>query len=90
MEVSFTGQFKKAYQKRVLNGTISEAAFRQTLEIFVADPFDVKLKTHKLSGKLKGLFSFLITYSLRVVFYFTHDRPQKAIFVNIGDHDEVY
>ena len=58
--------------------------------LFKNDPFDPKLKTHKLSGKLKGLWSFSVTYNIRVVFYFTNDKPVKAIFVNIGDHDEVY
>lgn len=90
MEVSFSEQFKKAYQKRIKNSSIVEVAFRQALELFVVNPFDTKLKTHKLSGKLNGLLSFSVTYNIRVVFYFTNDKPQKAIFVNIGDHDEVY
>ncbi len=90
MEVSFSGQFVKAFQKGVGNGSISNASFRQTLELFKANPFDVKLKTHKLSGKLKGLWSFSIAYDTRVVFYFTGDKPPKAIFVNIGNHGEVY
>ena len=47
-------------------------------------------KTHKLSGKLKGLWSFSIEYDLRVVFFFTNDKPKKAVFVDMGTHDEVY
>ena len=89
MEVSFSEKFKKAYQKSV-KGTISEITFRQRLEIFKTDPFNARLKTHKLSGPLKGLWSFSVEYNIRVVFYFTEDIPQKAILVNIGDHDEVY
>ena len=90
MEVTFSGQFIKLYQKGVGSGAISNIAFRQALEIFKTDPFDVKLKTHKLSGKLKGLWSFSVAYDTRVVFYFSDDKPPKAIFVNIGKHDEVY
>jgi mRNA-degrading endonuclease YafQ of YafQ-DinJ toxin-antitoxin module len=56
----------------------------------VADPFDAKLKTHKLSGKLKDLWGFSVGFNLRVVFYFTNNKPQKAIFIDIGTHDEVY
>jgi len=90
MQVSFSTQFKKAYQNRIKSNAVSQVAFSQALRAFISNPFDQKLKTHKLSGKLKGLWSFSITYNIRVVFYFTNDKPPKAIFVNIGDHDEVY
>ena len=89
MEVSFSDSFKKAFKKR-LKSTEIETEFWTRLEFFVKDPFDARLKTHKLSGKLKDLWSFSIEYNLRVVFYFTKDKPKKAIFVDIGTHDEVY
>jgi mRNA-degrading endonuclease YafQ of YafQ-DinJ toxin-antitoxin module len=60
------------------------------LDLFILDPIEAKLKTHKLSGKLKDLWSFSIGNDFRVVFYFTTDKPRKAIFVDIGTHDEVY
>jgi len=58
--------------------------------LFLNDPFDSRLKTHKLSGKLKDLWSFSLEYDLRVVFFFTKDKPKKAVFVDIGTHNEVY
>ncbi len=89
MEVSFNDSFKKAYRKRVISKE-TEKEFWIRLELFINDPFDSKLKTHKLSGKLKGLWSFSIDYDLRVVFFFTNDKPKKAVFVDLGNHDEVY
>ena len=89
MEVSFSTSFRKIFRKRIKSAEIEEE-FWSRLEIFVIDPFDSKLKTHKLSGKLKGLWSFSIEYDLRVVFFFTNDKPKKAIFVDLGTHDEVY
>ena len=89
MEVSFSDSFKKVFKKRV-NSTEIEPEFWIRLELFINDPFDAKLKTHKLSGKLKNLWSFSIEYDLRVVFYFTKDKPKRAVFVDIGTHDEVY
>jgi len=89
MEVSFSDSFKKAFRKRVKSTEI-ENEFWNRLELFINDPFDSKLKTHKLSGKLKGLWSFSIEYDLRVVFFFTNDKPKKAVFVDMGTHDEVY
>ena len=89
MEVSFSNSFKKVFKKRIKASEV-EAEFWLRLDIFIIDSFDEKLKTHKLSGKLKDLWSFSLGYDLRVVFYFTKDKPKKVIFVNIGNHDEVY
>jgi addiction module RelE/StbE family toxin len=89
VEVSFSTSFKKRFRKKI-KGTTTEDFFWKAVELFVANPFHAPLKTHKLSGNLKGLWSFSIGYDLRVVFYFTKDKPQKAVFVDIGTHDEVY
>jgi len=85
MEVAFSDSFKKAFKKRVKT-TEFEPEFWNRLEIFINEPF----KTHKLSGKLKDLWSFTIDYDLRVIFYFTDDKPKKTVFVDIGTHKEVY
>lgn len=89
MEVSFSDSFKKAFVKRIKN-TELENEFWLRMEIFIVDPFDNKLKTHKLSGRLKSLWSYSIDYDCRVVFYFTKDKPKKAVFIDVGTHDEVY
>lgn len=89
MEVALSAGFKKAFTKRIKD-TVSEDVFWKKLETFTNEPFNAKLKTHKLSGKLKDLWSFSIGQNLRVVFYFTKDKPPKAILVDIGTHDEVY
>lgn len=89
MEISFSSSFKRAFRKRI-KGTASEEIFWKTVEIFIDNPFHQQLKTHKLSGKLKNLWSFSVEYDLRVIFYFTKDKPQKAVFVDTGNHDEVY
>ena len=89
MEVSFSDSFKKVFKKRIKSTQI-ETEFWIRLEIFINDPFGAKLKTHKLSGKLKDLWSFSIEYDHRVVFYFSKDKPKKAVFIDIGNHDEVY
>jgi addiction module RelE/StbE family toxin len=89
MEVSFSDSFKKVFKRRIKSSE-TENEFWIKLELFISDPFDSRLKTHKLSGKLKGLWSFTVEYDFRVVFYFTNDKPKKAVFVDIGTHDEVY
>ncbi len=89
MEISFSTSFKKGFRKKI-KGSASEDFFWKAVELFILNPFHPPLKTHKLSGNLKGLWSFSIGYDLRVVFYFTKDKPQKAVFVDVGTHDEVY
>jgi addiction module RelE/StbE family toxin len=88
VEVSFSASFKRAFKKRIKGNSNLEARFWQKLEQFIKEPFDPSLKTHKLSGKLKDLWSFSIDYDERIVFYFIED--EKAVFVDIGSHDEVY
>jgi mRNA-degrading endonuclease YafQ of YafQ-DinJ toxin-antitoxin module len=88
MKVSFSSSFRRAFKKRVKGKTDLEARFWTKVEVFTADPFEPSLKTHKLSGKLKDLWSFSLEYDERVVFYFTDDG--NAVFVDVGNHDEVY
>lgn len=89
MDVSFSSSFKKAFEKRV-KSTETKTEFWIRVELFVNDPFDPRLRTHKLSGKLKNLWSFTIENDVRVVFFFTDDKPKKAVFVDLGSHNEVY
>ena len=64
-----------------------EEVFWEKVDIFLTDPFDQRLRTHKLSGKPKKLWSFSLGYDFRVIFYF---EGEQAIFIDIGSHDEVY
>jgi mRNA-degrading endonuclease YafQ of YafQ-DinJ toxin-antitoxin module len=88
VEVSFSTPFKRAFKKRIKGSGDLETRFWQKLNQFTLDPFHPSLKTHKLSGKLKEYWSFSVDYDARVLFYFTDD--EKAVFVDIGSHDEVY
>ena len=76
IEVDFSTSFKKAFKKIARNKSL-EKKFWSRVEIFIENPADVRLKTHKLSGNLKELWSFSIEYDVRVIFYFidkTHAR----------------
>jgi mRNA-degrading endonuclease YafQ of YafQ-DinJ toxin-antitoxin module len=59
----------------------------EVLNIFVKDPYQPILGTHKLSGKLKGHHAFSLGYDLRVVFKFIDD---EAVLISLGSHEEVY
>lgn len=89
MKVLFSKKFEKSFKKRIENST-SESDFWISLDIFLKDPFSEKLRTHKLSGRLNELWSFSINYKIRVLFYLTSTNPYDVIFIDIGNHDEVY
>ncbi len=51
------------------------------------------LKTHKLHGKLIGLWACQVEYDCRIVFAFEKEPDNEKdliVLVDIGKHDEVY
>ena len=63
------------------------------LEVLSKEPFEPALKTHKLHGKLSGLWACEVEYDCRIVFTFTKDEVNQndiIVLVDIGKHDEVY
>ena len=87
-EVAFSLSFQRAFKRRIKGNSALEMRFWDRLKLFQNNPFDQKLRTHKLSGQLKDLWSFSIQYDLRVVFSFL--EGDRALFVDIGTHEEVY
>lgn len=88
IEISFYPAFIKAYKKKIKNNPILKTKFIEKIEIFKNNPYDSRLRTHKLTGELKELYSFSIDYDNRIIFSFYSNN--KIIFEDIGNHDEVY
>ena len=80
--------FKRAYRKTVKAHPHLKGKIAERLEAFANDPFHPSLRTHKLGGKLKGLWAFIVEYDCRIVFQFLEDGD--ALLIDIGEHDEVY
>ncbi|MBI2100314.1 MAG: type II toxin-antitoxin system mRNA interferase toxin, RelE/StbE family [Candidatus Vogelbacteria bacterium] len=57
-------------------------------KIFVANPFDHRLGTHKLHGKRKEEWAYWVDYSYRVAFLFLGNN--KVLYTEVGTHDELY
>ncbi len=53
-------------------------------EIFRLNPFDPRLKTHKLKGELKDSYSFSVSYHWRIVFHF--EKNDTVVLDMIGTH----
>ena len=80
--------FKKSYRKKIRHSEDLKKKFWKNMRLFSEDPFHKSLRTHKLTGKLDGLWAFSIDYDTRVIFSFLSDGD--VLLVDFGGHDEVY
>ena len=55
--------------------------------LFREDAFHPLLKTHQLSGELKGTWAYSVNREYRVHFYFLNNN--SVVYVDIGTH-EIY
>ncbi len=80
---SFLRQTKKIFKKY--------PNLRKEFEVLVGkladNPFDRSLKTHALSGMLKGRYSCSLTDDIRIIF---KCDDNTIYLLDIGTHDEVY
>jgi len=58
------------------------------IELFEENPKHPSLRLHKLSGNVNNMWSISITMSIRMVYVLV--EKDRALFVKIGTHDEVY
>ena len=90
VELIWDEPFKKIYKKWSHKPPELKDQFAMKIILFTEDPFHPSLKTHTLSGILKGLWSFRITYEHRLVFDFVDESRTKVVLIDIGSHEEVY
>ncbi|MEK7625432.1 MAG: type II toxin-antitoxin system mRNA interferase toxin, RelE/StbE family [Patescibacteria group bacterium] len=83
MEIVYSSKFAREYKK--LSKHLKDLAERQEA-IFRIDPFDRRLRSHKLHGKFNEFLSFSVDYRYRIVFEFSRDK-KIAYFYSVGDHD---
>ncbi len=85
MKIKYSSKFIREYKK--LSRKIRDLA-EEKEEIFRKNPFDPRLKTHKLHGKFKGriekYYSFSVGYKYRVIFRFI-ERDEVRFYL-IGTH----
>jgi mRNA-degrading endonuclease YafQ of YafQ-DinJ toxin-antitoxin module len=82
MRIIYSPHFVRQYKK--LERDI-QAAAEEKEKIFLENPFDIHLKTHKLHGRLSNLWAFWVTRKVRLTFEFGEEN--SVIFHTIGTHD---
>jgi len=90
IELVWTRQFSRICRRWRREHPELAPVLRERLELFEREPWHSSLRTHSLSGQLKGLWAIRITYDHRLVFQFVDDAKTGALLVDIGTHDEVY
>ena len=83
MKIVFYPLFQRSYKR--LDRRLQLLA-DERIAIFGANPFDPRLHTHQLHGKLKNVWSFSIDARHRVLFVFLDDEREIVAFVDIGTH----
>lgn len=81
MKIIYSPQFRRKYKKLPF-GVKKEAEIKE--KIFRKNPFDEKLNTHKLHGRLKDFWAFSINKNYRLIFEF--GKKDAIYFHTIGDH----
>ena len=82
MEIRYSSKFKRQYKK--LSKEVKVHAEKREV-LFRKNPFDSRLKTHKLHGSQEGFMSFSVDYTYRIIFEFAD--TDTVIFYEIGTHD---
>lgn len=85
MWITTTKRFDKKLAKQSVK--IKKAFKRRTI-LFQNNVSSPILRVHKLSGALKGSWSFNVTGDSRVIFDWVDG--ETVIFVDIGSHSELY
>ncbi len=88
IKITWDHSFKRIYKKKIKSDNDLRNRFWTAIELFSKDPFSPRLRTHKLTGKLEGLWAFSVTYECRVIFEFL--SKNEVLLIDIGGHDEVY
>lgn len=81
MRIYYSSKFEREYKK--LSNKIKKLT-EEREAIFRKNPFDPKLNTHKLHGRLKEYWVFSISDKYRIVFEFA--EKDVVWFHSIGDH----
>jgi mRNA interferase YafQ len=93
MILATDSSFKRSFKRLTRKNPQLQDKILEVLELLSNDPFAPSLKSHKLAGKLDGLWSCSVAYDCRIIFAFRTDATtgeDSIVLIDIGSHDEVY
>ena len=93
MILNWSSSYKRAFKKVIKHTPNIRTKIISTMKLLEQDPFDPKLKSHKLQGILEDTWACSIAYDLRIIFTFiknTTNDETEILLIDLGTHDEVY
>ena len=82
MQIFYATKFIRQYRK--LPDEL-KLVVQEKESVFRISPFDARLRTHKLSGRLSGFYAFWIKYKIRIILKFENNEAVR--FHEVGDHN---
>lgn len=82
-----TSRFERRLKNFIIRHPDFVSKVNQIMKLIVSDYKNPTLKTHGLSGNLRGCFASSISYEYRIVFIV---EKESVCFLDIGDHDHTY
>jgi addiction module RelE/StbE family toxin len=85
--------FRRAFRRHTHNNPALQRKILDALRRIAEDPFEPQLKTHKLRGRLEGLWACWVEYDCRIVFTFEPEpdtNEELIVLIDLGRHNEVY
>lgn len=92
MELIFSKNFERAYKKFIRKYPDEKNKIQNVIRQISENYLDKSIGTHKLSGKLYGLFACTCGFDCRIIFSIETDNSMNKfiLLIDIGTHDEVY
>ena len=84
-QLIFSSQFLKSAEK--LDNKV-KPKLKFSLDVLSENPFDARLQTKSLSGKISGQYSFRLGRDYRVIFKFTSDGAISVL--RVGNRKDIY
>ena len=92
-ELVLTSRFERAFRRLMGKNPALQTSLEETLRRLAVDVHDPRMKTHHLSGQLKGLYACSASYDCRIGFA-RQKHPKTGmetlLLINLGTHEEVY
>jgi mRNA-degrading endonuclease YafQ of YafQ-DinJ toxin-antitoxin module len=82
-ELVRTSAFVRAARRYLKKHPQVDAELEASLQLLELNAFDSRLKTHKLSGELSGVWACSAGYDLRILFEFeVHEGKERIVLLN--------
>ena len=85
MKLVWSSKFTRSAKKLARHKPELLDALEAALRRLEKEPFDSKLRTHKLSGDFEGCWACSASYDLRIVFEFVRVTPEIPVAAGCGD-----